>query len=68
MKYIVAIEVEEPTGTALCFLANWKGDPGRTCVERSAKRYPSVSSATFGLAHARKYRDFPKAEIREVTE
>lgn len=67
MKYIVAIEVDSQ-GTALQFLANWKGDPGRTCVEQSAKRYPSISSATFGLEHARKYRDFQNAEIREVTE
>jgi hypothetical protein len=66
MKYIVAIEVAG--GEATQFLAPWKGDPGRTCIERTAKRYPSTSSATYALAAARRYRDFPDAAILEVTE
>lgn len=61
MKYIVELEPH-------VFLAPWKGDPGRTLVERQAKRYPSVSSATFALAHARKYRNFPDAAVCEVKE
>jgi len=65
MKYIVALDVVNETPT--CFIASWRGDPGRTCIEHSAKRYPTVSSATFGLAHARKYRDFKDAMILEVT-
>lgn len=65
-EYIVGIEVVN--GNVTEWLAPWKGDPGRTCIEKSAKRYDSVSSATFGLAHARKYHDFPNAEIREIKE
>jgi hypothetical protein len=64
-QYIVGIEVVDDVVTQ--WLAPWKGDPGRTCVEQSAKRYKSVSAATFGLAHARKYHDFPNAEIREIS-
>lgn len=66
MKYIVCLEKYNDIPTT--FIATWRGDPGRTCIEKSAKRYDSVSSATFGLAHARKYHDFPTAEICEVTE
>jgi len=58
--YLVALEVLD--GEVL----QWVGDPGRTCIRASAKKYKSVSSATFGLAHARKYKDFPSAEIREI--
>lgn len=64
--YIVGIEVVN--GAVTQWLAPWSGDPGRTCIENRAKRYKSVSAATFGLAHARKYHDFPNAEIREVSE
>jgi hypothetical protein len=66
MKYIVALEVVN--GSATQFIAPWKGDPGRTCIERTARRYGSTSSATYGLAAARKFRDFPDAIILEVTE
>lgn len=65
LKYVVGLEVVD--GVVTQWLAPWKGDPGRTCVEQSAKRYDSVSSATFGLAHARKYHDFRNAEIREIS-
>jgi hypothetical protein len=66
MKYIVALEIID--GKATQFIAPWKGDPGRTCIERTARRYNSTSSATYGLAAARKFRDFPDAAILEVTE
>ena len=65
MKYIVALE--SLNGEPLEYIAPWKGDPGITFIEQSAKRYGSVSSATYGLARARKYYDFPDAEILQVT-
>lgn len=65
-KYLVALEVID--GDITQWVADWGGDPGRTCIEASARRYPSIVSATFGLAHARKYRDFESACIIEVKE
>jgi hypothetical protein len=64
-EYVVALEVID--GKAIQWIAPWPGDPGRTSVEKSAKRYQSISSATFGLANARKYRDFLTAEIKEAS-
>jgi len=64
--YIVALEVCSKTVTQ--WIAPWQGDPGRTCLEKNAKRYTSVRSAIYGLAHARRYRDFPTAEIIEINE
>ena len=60
MKYIV--EIEEGL-----FLAKWSGDPGRTLIEKSARRYKDVSAATYALARARRFRDFPDARICQVT-
>ena len=62
MKWIVCLQ-HEKDGRDLVFLAPWSGDPGRTCVYESANRYDSISSATFALAHARKYHDFVDAKI-----
>lgn len=45
------------------WLAPWAGDPGRTSVKGNAKKYPSISSATFALAHARRYCDLKDAVI-----
>jgi hypothetical protein len=67
MTYIVALEVSEQ-GEGLQYIAAWNGDPGRTCVPKNAKRYKSISSATFGLAHARKFRPFINAKIWEAIE
>jgi hypothetical protein len=64
MEYIVALEIINNKPTQ--YIATWKGDPGRTALKENAKRYKSVSAATFGLAHARKYRDFESATIIEV--
>lgn len=63
-KYIVGLEVVN--GTVTQWIAPWMGDPGRMCIEQSAKRYKSVSSATHGLAEARIYRTFADAKIIEV--
>jgi hypothetical protein len=67
MEYIVALECDKE-GNALQFIANWPGDPGRTCVIDSARRYKSPYCATLGLAHARRYRDFKDAKLIEVAE
>ena len=62
--YIVALEVFNKTPTQ--YLATWSGDPGRTCVLENAKRYNTISSATFALAHAKKYHDYINAEIIQI--
>jgi len=59
MKYIVEIEPG-------VFLATWAGDPGRTLIESSAKRYANISSATYALAYARRFRDCANAFILQV--
>ena len=48
------------------WLAPWAGDPGRTCVKNKAKRYHSISSATYALAYARRFNDFENAVITPV--
>jgi len=45
------------------WLATWQGDPGRTLVENSAKKYPSARSAFSAIARACMYRNFDKAVI-----
>lgn len=64
--YKVALEFSG--GFPTQFIAPWSGDPGRTCLIDSAKKYKSISSATFGLAHARKYRPFKDAKVIKITE
>ncbi|HRY16579.1 MAG TPA: hypothetical protein P5330_11995 [Candidatus Competibacteraceae bacterium] len=49
-----------------CWLARWTGDPGRTTVETSAKRFPSQPSAERALRQARRYHPFNDAVVREV--
>lgn len=63
-EYIVALET--CNGVAVQWLADWRGDPGRTAIEESAKRYKSISSATYALARARKYNDYMSAQIIAV--
>lgn len=49
------------------WIANWSGgDPSRTLKITHAKRYPSISSATYALARARRYNDYKTAEIYET--
>jgi hypothetical protein len=48
------------------FLAPWSGDPGRTCVRESAKRYKSERAARCALTYARlRYpsRDYSEARV-----
>jgi len=61
-KWIVELEA----GTQ--WLALWPGDPGRTCVRETARKYRTISAATYGLAHARKYRQYLEAKIVEVSD
>ena len=46
------------------FLAPWQGDPGRTCVRASAKRYVSEHAAKCALARA--MRVFPNRDYSEA--
>ena len=49
--------------------ADWSGDPGRTLVKESAKKYTTESGAKIALGICRKYpwRDgFPNAKILEI--
>ena len=48
------------------WLAPWKGDPGRTLVQTSAKTFATRAAATRALARARKFRPFPAAQVVEV--
>jgi hypothetical protein len=61
MAWIVQLE-------AGVWLAQWAGDPGRTLVRETAKRFPSITSARRGLDGARRLRFFPQARIEEVNE
>ena len=46
------------------FLAPWRGDPGRTCVRDSAKRYKSERAANCALAWNK--RMFPNRDYSEA--
>jgi len=61
MEYIVELQKG-------CWLADWSGDPGRTHVKESARRYKTFSGATIALGMARRYRDFKKAKITKIGE
>lgn len=67
MEWIVGLDKITPS-IYTTYIAPWTGDPGRTCIKESAKRYKSAASATFALAHARKYRNYPDAQIIPVQE
>lgn len=46
-----------------CWLAPWRGDPGRTLVRASARVYPTELGARRALHRARKFRPFPRAAV-----
>ena len=51
------------------FLAPWHGNPGRTCIRGSAKKYKSEFAALRALNYAkRKYpiRDYSEARVVEA--
>ena len=45
------------------WLAEWSGDPGRTCDRRNAKVYVTEVEAIRGKARARRMRPFRNAKI-----
>jgi hypothetical protein len=57
MPYIVELE------PGMQYLAPWSGDPGRTCVRATAKRYPTAKGARAAIAQARRWRKFPDAIV-----
>jgi len=48
------------------WLAPWQGDPGRTLVYESAKRYSTKHGASIALGIVRTLRPFRSAVIKEV--
>ena len=53
----------------LQWLAPWGGDPGRTCIWASAKRYKSEHAAKCALAYAKRmnpHRNFADARVVAV--
>lgn len=50
------------------WIAPWEGDPGRTCVESSAKRFKTVAAAKAALTRARRYSPFKEARIYDPTD
>ncbi len=60
MKYMVKLEKG-------VYLANWRGDPGRTLKIDSAKKFKNRKAAKKSITESRKFRPFPKAEIIEIS-
>jgi hypothetical protein len=48
------------------WLAPWKGDPGRTLVLESARRFSSRHGAATALGIAKRHRPLPFAQIVEL--
>lgn len=51
------------------YLAEWRGDPGRTYAPESARLYPTRGAAVRGLAqivHRNPHRDLSGAVVEEV--
>lgn len=46
-----------------CWVADWEGDPGRTCKLKNAQRFNSRDMAEQAMAKAREYRLFPDAFV-----
>ena len=59
MSYIVELEPG-------VWVAPWWGDPGRTMVKSSAKRFGSMPAALRAMSKAREIRPFPVAKVEEV--
>lgn len=60
MTFIVELEPE-------VWLAEMKGDPGRTLVEDSAQQFDSIEDAHIALDAARKFRKFEDAVVIDTT-
>jgi hypothetical protein len=59
--YIVQLELS-------CWLAPWKGDPGRTTTLANATRFKSRRLAEQALKQAIEYRAFPNAFVDVLME
>lgn len=56
--------VELEPGTQ--WLAPWRGDPGRTSVRLSARRFGSIHGARVALGLARRFRSLRNAAIKST--
>jgi hypothetical protein len=65
MSWIVKLQNEEKTACAF-WLAPWSGDPGRTTVEASAKRFATAHAARCALGKARRFSPFRDARVCQV--
>ncbi len=59
MKFVVELQKG-------VFLSVWKGDPGRTYSLKNARHYDTRTGAKIGLAYARRFRAFKKAQIVDL--
>lgn len=50
-----------------CWLATWRGDPGRTVVLASARRYRSSLGSKIALGIARRYRPLRDAQVIPIS-
>lgn len=50
------------------WLAPWRGDPGRTFAEDSARKFPTKAQAYRAIANALRYRDFARPRVVEVAQ
>ena len=58
-EYIIELEKD-------VWLAEWKGDPGRTLKIENAQKYTDLKEAQSDLIQARTYRPFKKAKILQI--
>ena len=52
-----------------CWIAPWSGDPGRTLVKESAKKYKTKKGAAIYLGMVKKYpwrNGYPDSKVVEV--
>ncbi len=59
MNYIVELQRG-------CWLAPWRGDPGRTLVRVNARKYKTIKGANIALGRSKIYRDFPNSKIKNI--
>lgn len=53
-----------------CWLATWSGDPGRTLIKTSARRYATERGARIALGIARRIRPgyFLNAKVEQIAQ
>ena len=50
------------------WLAEWSGDPGRTLLKTSARKFATQCGAFRAIAHASKFRDMRGARVEKLEE